>query len=258
MDASSIRTGELDKYVSIFVSEDYQQELEEENRFVIKYLEKRFKESPHDQMTLDYFMPQEKSDYFRQLIKDKPLFAVNTSLFKTPQNLVIVSHKPEKEFVFNLIKYAKYLDSWIKSRDMGFYSLDYEFFKKGKDRTRRSFNPDFFVKINLENYIKRLTFDNPGINIIDLQKLQNEGIENIIRAVEIKSDEDQEEVTRAKEKWGKDHFKRLNKKLSSANPGDFSDEFKNDIDTIYYFELLRPMDYDLWFSNLQKGVIWVK
>ena len=258
MDASSIRTGELDKYVSIFVSEDYQQELEEENRFVIKYLEKRFKESPHDQMTLDYFMPQEKSDYFRQLIKDKPLFAVNTSLFKTPQNLVIVSHKPEKEFVFNLIKYAKYLDSWIKSRDMGFYSLDYEFFKKGKDRTRRSFNPDFFIKINIENYLKRLISDNPEAILDDLQKLQNEGVENIIRAVEIKSDEDKEEVTRAKEKWGKNHFNRLNKKLSSANPSDFSDEFKNDIDTIYYFELLRPMDYNLWFSNLQKGVIWVK
>ncbi len=32
-----------------------------------------------------------------------------------------------------LIKYAKYLDSWIKSRDMSFYSLDYEFFKKGKE-----------------------------------------------------------------------------------------------------------------------------
>ena len=258
MDASSIRTGELDRYVSIFISEDYQQELEEENRFVIKYLEKRFKESPHDQMTLDYFMPREKSDYFRQLIKDKPLFAVNTSLFKTPQNLVIVSHEPEKEFVFNLIKYAKYLDLWIKSRDMGFYSLDYEFFKKGKDRTRRSFNPDFFVKINIENYLKRLISDNPEAILDDLQQLQNEGIENIIRAVEIKSDEDKEEVTRAKEKWGKDHFKRVNKKLSSANPSDFPDEFKNDIDTIYYFELLRPMDYNLWFSNLQKGVIWVK
>ena len=65
-------------------------------------------------------------------------------------------------------------------------------------------------------------------------------------------------LTRAKEKWGKDHLERLNKKLRSANPGDFSDEFKNDIDTIYYFELLRPMDYNLWFSNLQKGVIWIK
>jgi len=258
MDASSIRYGELDKYTSVFISENYQQELEEENKFVIDYLAKRFKEKPTDQLTLNYFMPQEKSDYFRQLIKDQPIFVVNISLFKTPQNLVILSHEPEKAFVFNLIKYAKYLDSWIKSRDMSFYSLDYEFFKKGKDRTRRSFNPDFFVKINLENYIKRLSSDHPGANLTDLQQLQNKGIENIVRAVEIKSDEDQEEVTRAKEKWGKDHFERLNKKLKSANPADFPDEFHSDIRSIYYFELLRPMDYDLWFSNLQKGVIWVK
>lgn len=161
----------------------------------------------------------------------------------------------KKNTFFNLIKYAKYLDSWIKSRDMNFYSLDYEFFKGGKDRTRRSFNPDFFVKINLENYIKRVTSDQPGANLTDLQRLQNEGIENIIRAVEIKSDEDQEEVTRAKEKWGKDHFERLNKKLKSADPAYFPDEFHSDIRSIYYFELLRPMDYDLWFSNLQKGII---
>jgi len=258
MDASSIRSGELDKYTSVFISEDYQEELEEENKFVIDYLVKRFKEGPSNQLSIYDIMPQEKSDYFRRLIKNKPLYIVNTSLFKTPQNLVILSHEPERLFVFNLIKNAKYINSWIKSRDMGFYSLDYEFFKGGKDRTRRSFNPDFFVKMNLESYIKRLTSENPGINIADLQQLQNKGIENIIRAVEIKSDEDQEEVTRAKEKWGKDHFERLNKKLKSADPAYFPDEFHSDIRSIYYFELLRPMDYDLWFSNLQKGVIWVK
>jgi type III restriction enzyme len=258
MDASSVRSGELDKYTSIFISEDYQQELEEENKFVIDYLGKRFKKRPTDQLTLDYFIPQEKSDYFRQLIKDKPLFVVNTSVLKTPQNLVILSHEPERLFVFNLIKNAKYITSWIKSRDMGFYSIDYEFFKGGKDRTRRSFNPDFFIKINLEGYIDRLISNNPEINLTDLHQLQDKGINNIIRAVEIKSDEDQEEVTRAKEKWGKDHFKRLNEKLRSANPIDFSDEFQDDVSTLYTFELLRPMDYDLWFSNLQKGVIWIK
>ncbi|GAI03597.1 unnamed protein product, partial [marine sediment metagenome] len=227
----------------------------EENKFVIDYLEKRFKKRPTDQLTLDYFIPQEKSDYFRQLIKDKPLFVVNTSVFKTPQNLVILSHEPERLFVFNLIENAKYITSWIKSRDMGFYSIDYEFFKGGKDRTRRSFNPDFFIKINLENYIDRLISDNPEINLADLHQLQDKGINNIIRAVEIKSDEDQEEITRAKEKWGKDHFKRLNEKLKSANPIDFSEEFQDDVSTLYTFELLRPMDYDLWFSNLQKGTL---
>lgn len=258
MDASSIRSGELGKYTSVLISEDYQEELEEENKFVIDYLVKRFKEKPSNQLSLYDFIPQEKSDYFRRLIKDKLLYVVNTSVFKTPQNLVIISHEPERFFVFNLIENAKYITSWIKSRDMGFYSIDYEFFKGGKDRTRRSFNPDFFIKINLESYIGRLISDNPEINLTDLHQLQDKGINNIIRAVEIKSDEDQEEITRAKEKWGKDHFKRLNEKLRSANPIDFSDEFQDDVSTIYIFELLRPMDYDLWFSNLQKGVIWVK
>ena len=232
--------------------------MEKANEFVIEYLEKRYRENPSNQLSLYDFMPQEKSDYFRRLIKDKLLYVVNTSVFKTPQNLVIVSHEPERFFVFNLIENAKYITSWIKSRDMGFYSIDYEFFKGGKDRTRRSFNPDFFIKINLENYINRLISDNPGINLDDLYQLQNKGINNIIRAVEIKSDEDQEEVTRAKEKWEKDHFSRLNKRLGSTNPANFSEEFQNDFSTLYTFELLRPNNYDLWFSNLQKGAIWVK
>ena len=92
-------------------------------------------------------------------------------------------------------------------------------------------------------------------NFLDIKLPRKDGFQVL---QEIKSDEDQEEITRAKEKWGKDHFKRLNEKLRSANPIDFSEEFRDDVSTLYTFELLRPMDYDLWFSNLQKGVIWIK
>ena len=48
------------------------------------------------------------------------------------------------------------MDSWIKSPDKNFYSIAYEYWKGGKDRVRRSFNPDFFIRIDFDEYISRL------------------------------------------------------------------------------------------------------
>jgi len=255
MDNSSKRSGELDRYASIFISEDYKDELDDDNLFVLRYLVEQNKQVSQKQTSIDFFLPQEKHDYLRQLISEKPIFIVNTSLFKTPQNLVILSHEPEKEFLFKIIENSKYISSFIKSRDMGFYSIDYEYFKKGKDRTRRSFNPDFFIKINIQGYMDRLLGQITEKELEVLKDLQNKGIRNLIKVVEIKSDEDQEEVTRAKEKWAKEHFERLNKRLRKTNPIDIDPDFREDIYAHYTFDLLHPSDYDLWFSNLRKGVV---
>lgn len=121
MDASSSRSGELDRYTSIFISENYEEELEGENIFVITDLAKRAEKEPVDQSTFD-FMGAVDSEYIRQLMQTKPLYVANPSMFKTPQNLAILSHQPERDFVFRLIENSKYIDCWIKSRDIGFYS----------------------------------------------------------------------------------------------------------------------------------------
>ena len=253
MDMASARTSELDRDTSIFVSEDYEEELGDENEFVIKDFQRRTKET-EGQLTMD-FAGTERSEYIRPLIKSKPLYAVNTSMLKTPLNLVIVSHGPERNFVFKLIEHSKYVDAWIKSRDMGFYSLSYEFWKAGKDRVRRSFNPDFFIKIELQHYMDKLSEDNPHANLCKLRKLQDQGIKQIIRVIEIKSDEDQEEVTRAKERFGKDHFKNVNKCLRQINPIDLPEAFQDTAAQYYTFNLLRPETYALWFRNLTNGVM---
>ncbi len=253
MDMASARTGELDKDASIFISEDFEKELKDENEFVIKDFQKRFKDAA-GQMVMD-FAGVEESDYIRPLVKLKPLYAVNPSMFKTPLALVIVSHGPERDFVFKLIEHSKYIDAWIKSRDMGFYSLTYEFWKGGKDRVRRSFNPDFFIKIDLQRYVGRISEDNPNVDLSKLQQLQDEGIKEIIRVVEIKSDEDQEEVTNAKEKYGKDHFKAVNKRLRQVNPIDLPDDFHDTTTQYYTFDLLRPEIYSIWFNNLRRWLL---
>jgi len=255
MDNSSKRSGELDRYASIFISEDFESELDKENLFVLKYLIEQSKISRQKQETIDFFMPREKYEYIRALIPEKPIFLANTSLFKTPQNLIVLSHEPEKIFMFKLIENSKYIKAFVKSRDMGFYSIDYEYFKKGKDRTRRSFNPDFFIKIEVQEYIEKIQENTPGQELENLKKLQDNGIKTLVKVVEIKSEEDQEEVTRAKEKWAKEHFARLNERLRKTNPIDIESDFREDINSYYTFDLLHPSDYDLWFNNLRKGVV---
>ncbi len=140
---------------------------------------------------------------------------------------------------------------------MGFYSLDYEFFKGGKDRTRRSFNPDFFIYIKLDDYIEKLSSERPTDPLRSLVKLQDSGIKAIVRAVEIKSDENKEEVTRAKEKYGKEHFTSVNKRLGETNPIDLPTDFQDSTFQYYTFDLLTPEAYSLWFSNLRIGNIAV-
>jgi len=252
MDMSSARSGELDKDASVFISEEYETELDKENIFVIQDFGARRKNDDSQQSTFD-FAGEAKSEHIRSLIPLKPLYVVNASLFKTPQNLVIVSHGPERDFVFQLVDNAKYIDSWIKSRNMDFYSLDYEFWKGGKDRVRRSFNPDFFIKIDLQRYIDQLIAD--GKDVKRLQALQDSGKKEIVLVVEIKSDEDQDEITRAKERYGIDHFVAVNNRLDEINAIDVPEDYRAHIHQHYSFFLLTPQEYGHWFGMLRSGTL---
>ena len=250
MDMSSARSGELDKDASVFISEEYETELDKENIFVIQDFGARRKNDDSQQSTFD-FAGDAKSEHIRSLIPLKPLYVVNASLFKTPQNMVIVSHGPERDFVFQLVDNAKFIDSWIKSRNMDFYSLDYEFWKGGKDRVRRSFNPDFFIKIDLQRYIGQLMAD--GKDVRRLQALQDSGKKEIVLVVEIKSDEDRDEITRAKERYGIDHFVAVNNRLDIINAIDVPEDFRDSIHQHYSFFLLTPEQYSQWFGKLRSG-----
>ncbi len=113
---------------------------------------------------------------------------VNPYCFKTPVNVVLTKLEPERKFVETLVNVhlCEKLDAWIKSRDMGFYSVEYAW-RKGEHSTQGSFNPDFFLKIG----------------------------ENVI-VVEIKSDGDDSEENKAKYRWAKKHFEDMNEELKKA------------------------------------------
>lgn len=258
MDRSGVRVSELERDRTAFLSEDYETEVGEINKFVLDYLNE-LRERPEDKQQLSLFQPEDfverRDEIIRAFVKGdtRSPYVVNTSKLKSPQNVVLVSHSPEKEFVFQLIENSDYVDSWVKSPDKNFYSLDYEYWKGGKDRVRRSFNPDFFIKIDLDDYVSRLESEGKQDHVKKLRKLQDEGIETIIKVVEIKSDEEQDEATPAKDEYAKAHFERVNSKLGALNLADIDSQYRYDTKQHYIFDLLTPNHFLGWIADLKKG-----
>ncbi len=136
---------------------------------------------------------EELPDVLKDIIEDQNLprsasKEVNHYCFKTPVNIVLTKQEPERKFVEILInqKLHEKIDAWIKSRDVGFYSIEYSW-RKGEHPTQSGFNPDFFIKV--------------GNNIV---------------VVEIKSDGDDSPENKAKYKWAKKHFEALNSELKKS------------------------------------------
>jgi type III restriction enzyme len=88
-----------------------------------------------------------------------------------------------------------------------------------------------------------------------LRELQNEGIDQLMLVVEIKSDDDNTDETRAKEAYAKEHFAALNRRLKDTQDVDVAHPFRDSVRQHYVFSLLRPHDYPGWFSRLKNGLV---
>ena len=158
----------------------------------------------------------EDKELLKELLDDEtlPRYALqeveNIFNFKTPVNIVFGSYKPERDFIKRVVREenAKKIDAWIKSLDVGFYKVDYSW-RKGEHPKQGSFNPDFFMKIGRD-----------------------------ILVVEIKADTDISSENRAKLRYAKEHFNRINELQSEHR---------------YYFKFLSPSSYDLFFQDLREG-----
>jgi len=101
---------------------------------------------------------EEDGKLLKELLDDEtlPRYALqkieNAFNFKTPLNIAFASYKPERDFIKRLVREetAKKIDAWIKSPDIGFYSVEYSW-QKGTHPKQGSFNPDFFIKIGNDN-----------------------------------------------------------------------------------------------------------
>lgn len=145
----------------------------------------------------------------------------NDYFFKSPVNLVIADHKPERMFVRRIIdrENSTAIDGWIKNTDVKFYSIEYAWSKARVRRTahvkRGNFSPDFFIR--------------QGKNIF---------------VVEIKDDSELQEVSQeniAKHKFSIEHFKRLNGWLKNENQ-----------QVHYQFHMLTPDSYNMFFAKLRE------
>lgn len=258
--STTVNIGRLDDEVTLFISDKYEEELDSENLFILEFFDKQDKKAKKDYEesgVQQYSLLKEPTgvDYITDFSQFKNVYVVESSVLKSPQSSVIVSHNPEKNFVIQLLKNSGYIESWIKSPDSGFYSLDYKYWKGGKDPVHRSFNPDFFVLLDLNRYISQIS-NQQGIG--RLKELQNQGVEKIILATEIKGEDDYKEVTVAKERYGKDHFELLNTKILKLNAANLEKDFNEDFRQHYIFTLLRSEDISTWFKHLVEGTIILK
>ena len=87
-----------------------------------------------------------------------------------------------------------------------------------------------------------------------LLELQDAGIEDLIFVVEIKSEEDDTEETKAKEAYAKEHFISINRRLRDTREANLPETFRDSVRQHYFFNLLRPSDYPGWFSRLKNGL----
>jgi len=142
--------------------------------------------------------------------------SINKFLFKTPIDLVYTTREPERKFVSELVKKenAIKLTSWLKSKNQSFYSIEYSF-TKGSHASSHFFNPDFFIYFERDDY-------------------------QYISVVEIKSDNDNSDENKAKNKYALEHFSELNKQLE-----------ENSILQKYFFNFLSPINYSDYFAYLR-------
>ncbi len=114
----------------------------------------------------------------------------NKFRFKSPVNVVLTTHEPERRFVRRLFDpdIADRLDAWVKSPDVGFYEIGFSW-RKGDHTKQAKFNPDLFLKL---------------------------ANSNAVLVVELKGDDDVSDENRAKLRAAVDHFDRVNALQSDA------------------------------------------
>ena len=195
--SESLAIGNLRRDYSVFFTNNWKNEILNEDQQKI-----------FEQVIEDETLP-------RQAIKEQ-----NEYLFKTSVNIVFTNAKPERDFVEYLCKkeITEKIECWIKSRDRGFYQIEYSW-RKANHQKIGNFNPDFIIKV-----------------------LKDEFEYFII--VENKSDKDDSDENKAKYKYAKDHFERLNIKLEEQK-----------IKQKYIFHFLSPNGYTTFFEYLKNGTL---
>jgi type III restriction enzyme len=145
---------------------------------------------------------------------------VNSFDFKSPVNVVLTSHAPERRFVAKLMhpRNSELLESWVKAPDVGFYTIEFAYQPGGTGRSKRGrFNPDFFILLK----------DSDTVVVVETKANGDDSWEN-----------------KGKTEAALAHFKAVNELLKRSRRK-----------RRYVFRLLAPEDYDRFFEALREGDI---
>jgi type III restriction enzyme len=136
----------------------------------------------------------------------------NRFWFRSPVNIVLTTHAPEREFTGRLFEpdIAKKIRAWIKSPDVGFYEISYSW-RKGDHTKQGKFNPDYFIAL---------------ADSMD------------VLVVELKADGDDSDENKAKLRYAREHFERVNAAQS---------------DVCYHIKFISPENYDAFFQAIRGG-----
>ena len=145
---------------------------------------------------------------------------LNSFDFKSPVNVILADHTPERRFIQRLLHPTNSgaLRSWVKAPDSGFFEIEYSFQEGGAGRSRRGrFNPDFFMLLNAAN---------------------------IVVVTEVKADDDNSWRNKGKADAARQYFRDLNAQLEDAGE-----------DRRYAFHMLTPQDFESFLEVLRDGDI---
>jgi type III restriction enzyme len=177
----------------------------------------------HDELSPKLGTPDDAAALKKALAIDVPTFmrrVDNSYLLKSPVNVVLTSHTPERLFVERLLAAddAAALKAWVKAPDVGFYAIEYGYQPGGNGRSKRGhFNPDYF--------------------------LLREGADKVV-VVETKADDDFSDINAGKLAYANAYFAKLNELLKAkANK------------RRYQFHFLSPVDYDDFFASLRDDTL---
>ena len=179
------------------------------------YTDKYKKEMPSDEqkVIMEEFLEDET-------FAKKSSNVINNNDFKTPLNTVIATADPEYSFLKKYLlknENAQKIKSWVKSRNVGFYSIEYSY-KLNSHTKVGTFNPDFIIKLDETS--------------------------DVYVFIEIKDNADNSEENKGKNRAAKEHFRLLNQKLE-----------KEGINEKYLFHFLSPNDYEVFFQYLKEDKI---
>lgn len=165
--------------------------------------------------TVKYISSEEK-EFYGELSDMSNSFNVisiaNKYEFKTPLNLVIADSKPEERFI-EMLTYkdtALFIDKWIKSAHVGFYSINYSWRSESHHSKISNFNPDFFIVTGNRIIVAEVKGDEKLRGDDEHDYLENKG----------------------KNVWAKKHFEIINEELE-----------KRGSDVRYKFTFITPKSF---------------